>query len=176
LRKLVVLFFALGFGSVQAFPVTWTLEDVVFDDGGIAFGSFDYDTDTNAYSAINITTTAGSTLSGTQYGFINPDNPFITSDNPQFVDATGDLTGAQTLPLYLQEGLTNSGGVVAFKLGNSLSGVSLEDVCFNSGCSVGGTPRFMVSGYVTAVPIPAAAWLFGSALAGLGWVRRKRTV
>lgn len=28
----------------------------------------------------------------------------------------------------------------------------------------------------TAVPIPAAVWLFGSALAGLGWLRRKQTV
>jgi hypothetical protein len=28
---------------------------------------------------------------------------------------------------------------------------------------------------VTAVPIPAAVWLFGSALAGLGWFRRKQT-
>jgi len=27
-----------------------------------------------------------------------------------------------------------------------------------------------------AVPIPAAVWLFGSALAGLGWMRRKQTV
>jgi len=26
---------------------------------------------------------------------------------------------------------------------------------------------------VTAVPLPAAAWLFGSALAGLGWIRRQ---
>jgi hypothetical protein len=26
------------------------------------------------------------------------------------------------------------------------------------------------------VPVPAAAWLFGSALAGLGWMRRKQTV
>jgi hypothetical protein len=30
--------------------------------------------------------------------------------------------------------------------------------------------------YTTAVPIPAAVWLFGSALAGLGWLRRKQTV
>ncbi|MCP4831207.1 MAG: VPLPA-CTERM sorting domain-containing protein [Gammaproteobacteria bacterium] len=27
---------------------------------------------------------------------------------------------------------------------------------------------------VTAVPVPAAVWLFGSALAGLGWMRRKQ--
>lgn len=26
-----------------------------------------------------------------------------------------------------------------------------------------------------AVPVPAAAWLFGSALAGLGWLRRRRS-
>jgi hypothetical protein len=28
----------------------------------------------------------------------------------------------------------------------------------------------------SVVPIPAAVWLFGSALAGLGWMRRKQTV
>jgi hypothetical protein len=28
----------------------------------------------------------------------------------------------------------------------------------------------------TVVPVPAAIWLFGSALAGLGWMRRKQTV
>ncbi|MGI9317872.1 MAG: hypothetical protein ACR2QW_11095 [bacterium] len=28
---------------------------------------------------------------------------------------------------------------------------------------------------LTAVPIPAAVWLFGSALTGLGWLRRKQT-
>ena len=28
---------------------------------------------------------------------------------------------------------------------------------------------------MTAVPIPTAAWLFGSALASLGWIRRKQT-
>ncbi len=29
---------------------------------------------------------------------------------------------------------------------------------------------------IVPVPIPAAVWLFGSALAGLGWMRRKQTV
>jgi hypothetical protein len=30
--------------------------------------------------------------------------------------------------------------------------------------------------YSNVIPIPAAVWLFGSALAGLGWMRRKQTV
>ncbi len=32
---------------------------------------------------------------------------------------------------------------------------------------------FSASGTVTAIPVPAAVWLFGSALAGLGFVRRR---
>jgi hypothetical protein len=29
---------------------------------------------------------------------------------------------------------------------------------------------------LAAVPVPAAVWLFGSALAGLGWLRRKQSI
>lgn len=36
-----------------------------------------------------------------------------------------------------------------------------------------GTNDFLVTG--TLVPVPAALWLFGSALAGLGWLRRKQS-
>ena len=32
----------------------------------------------------------------------------------------------------------------------------------------------VINGDIALVPIPAAAWLFGSALAGLGWIRRKQ--
>ncbi len=32
------------------------------------------------------------------------------------------------------------------------------------------------AGNLTVVPVPAAVWLFGSALAGLGWFRRKSAV
>ena len=39
----------------------------------------------------------------------------------------------------------------------------------------GGNSGFILDDVVlTAVPVPAAVWLFGSALAGLGWVRRKQ--
>jgi hypothetical protein len=40
------------------------------------------------------------------------------------------------------------------------------------------TATYNIQGVMTAttVPVPAAVWLFGSALAGLGWLRRKQTV
>jgi hypothetical protein len=51
------------------------------------------------------------------------------------------------------------------------------DVLFNltSGPITGVVPA-LDNITLQAVPVPAAAWLFGSALAGLGWLRRKQTV
>jgi len=51
---------------------------------------------------------------------------------------------------------------------------------FSAGSKNGGTTTWAdyevaVTVSPTAVPIPAAVWLFGSALAGLGWIRRKQT-
>ena len=48
----VILLFVVG--SAQAAVVTWTLNDVVFEDLGTATGSFDYDADTNVYSDVAI--------------------------------------------------------------------------------------------------------------------------
>jgi hypothetical protein len=42
--------------------------------------------------------------------------------------------------------------------GNGLDGVVMDNIT------------------VSTVPVPAAVWLFGSALAGLGWLRRKQTI
>jgi hypothetical protein len=51
------------------------------------------------------------------------------------------------------------------------SWVNLESVEFMSGTGSATLDNIVVS----AVPIPAAVWLFGSALAGLGWMRRKKS-
>ena len=72
-----------------------------------------------------------------------------------------------SLELDFDQPLTNAGGVVSF---------TASEV---AGASIGGAgyvenTRSIVSGTLvgsTVVPIPAAVWLFGSALAGLGWLR-----
>ena len=51
---------------------------------------------------------------------------------------------------------------------------SVNDTCYIVGyCSFHAASLDDIT--VSAVPIPAAVWLFGSALAGLGWLKRKKT-
>ena len=46
----------------------------------------------------------------------------------------------------------------------------------NGGLTLTGVSIFLLpGGTITAVPVPAAMWLFGSALGGLGWMRRRKT-
>jgi len=52
---------------------------------------------------------------------------------------------------------------------------SVEIEVYNWSGSLG-AGMFFDNIVVSTVPIPAAVWLFGSALAGLGWMRRKQTV
>jgi hypothetical protein len=57
-------------------------------------------------------------------------------------------------------------GVLAYELGDWL----------NAGAVGGSELDPLATAWTVAVPVPAAVWLFGSALAGLGWMRRKQTV
>jgi hypothetical protein len=54
--------------------------------------------------------------------------------------------------------------IFSFRNGDSAAYVFVDDPQDGAGLKL------------AAVPIPAAVWLFGSALAGLGWLRRKQTV
>jgi hypothetical protein len=58
---------------------------------------------------------------------------------------------------------------------NSVSRINIEDSVHSGfGDSYFGIPLDNFS--ATVVPIPGAVWLFGTALAGLGWIRRKRAI
>jgi hypothetical protein len=177
MRNLIVLLLALICSSVWAAPVTWTLSDVFFTGGDALTGSFDYDADTNTYSDINI--------------FFEYDDPFEDGYH-NFYTTTGvwhngdsfesDSNGAYFYPwydfpehfdflaLWFTAPLTNSGGNISLESGSGI---------FNQYIYYGGTVTPVLtgiaSGSVTAntVPIPAAVWLFGSALAGLGFLRRR---
>ena len=86
-------------------PLTWTISNATFSDGGTASGTFVYDADTNTYSSINITTTTGSVRSGASYSFncTAPCNG-LTPDSSESLSLTispvSDQTGAPGFAIF----------------------------------------------------------------------------
>jgi hypothetical protein len=172
MRYVLTLLLLFGCSLANAIPVTWTLEDAGFDDGGKLLGSFTFDVANNEYSNISVITTAGTILPGTDYQecFADDCSAFFLS---------GTFGGsAQLIRLYNESGpygafiafsnrLTNSGGVVELSIFTNAFG-------FREGLGATGPERYIVSGYVSAVPIPAAVYLLGSGLGLLGWFRRRQ--
>lgn len=203
MKKLTGLMLLFVCSSAWAIPVTWTLNGVAIswqDDGGfgspgsgIVTGSFTYDADTNVYSNVYIRTPDANFWWGADYTdtvliYGNPPAVF----NPVLSASSGGLTinsggfGSVGCGFNFCEGnlylvfaspLTNAGGTVSL-VPSSLGGS--REVELQSGSNDGVlNSRTIESGSLVgaaAVPVPAAIWLFGSALAGLGWMGRKRVV
>lgn len=162
---------ALGSHSAQAAPVTWTLDDVIFYDGGTASGNFTFDAATNTYTAWSITTTAttnaaadgGYPLNGATYTTNNLTGASSSSYlNPYGVTVkTGG--GADSLSLVFNSVLTGAGGTIKIKTGSEYAGFGFES-------------RSLESGSVSAVPLPGALPMFAAGLGMLGLVRGRRRV
>ena len=183
-RKVTIAIIAsLAFTSltVYAVPITWTINDLVFDDGGTGNGSFVYNQNTGLFSDISISTTDGTTLLGHSYTRLGPIFVGPAPGDPASFMSILSGTGVPTLldtafALSFVSPLTNAGG------SSALLETSVEYQCNTPGfCgTASGTDvkfkRFIVSGSVQAtVPVPAATWLFGSGLLGLiGIARRKK--
>ena len=155
--------------SASAAPVTWTLSNITFTDGGIATGSFTYDADTNIVSTWNITVSGGNTTSFPPFTY-NPSDSSVDTPLFAFVLPPTDpafIDDYRVLRLYPISPLTDAGGVVSLDM-NPTDG-SVE--CFNCG------PYRPVTGGTldaTATPEPGSAILAGvPLLAGLIVLRRR---
>ena len=182
MRIFICFGLALFASAASAVQLTWTLDNVVFQsaitgDVGTATGSFDYDADTDTYSNINIVTsgwTDANDVQALEHEFytdsysVNYDYPYQKTDIWNYDENVVRLTrydeGIGELGWMIMDfsdaPLTNAGGIS-----------HLRDGLINGD---GGVFAWFVTGSVQAsvVPIPAAVWLFASALAGLGWFRR----
>jgi hypothetical protein len=178
-RRLVAIAALLAFPAwvpgAAASPIQWTLTDVLFEDGGTASGSFIYDADTNAFSAIAINTSGGTLAPPATYTAVI----FGTAGDAALVPAAGpDLTGASLLQLVFQFPLTNAGGLVFLVDPFFPTASSFEGGCLNAACTSVDFGRLMVDGGIigtpaSVVPLPAAAWLLGPALGLLAALRRR---
>jgi hypothetical protein len=164
-KSLTILLFLFS-AMAHASPVTWTLENVLFEDGGTAYGSYTYDADINAFTNLSITTTTGSIISlGQTY---TTGCYYIYCGDLDDTVAAGILGSFAPIFGFVLDGpMTNNGGSHQLLIGPCQLSCEFEED--------GETFRNVISGSVSAVPIPAAVWLFGSALAGLGWLRRRQT-
>jgi hypothetical protein len=175
-KHLLSLSLMLMAGVASAAPVDWTLNFTEFDNPQTAAaGSFTFDSATGVYSNIDIVvcqdgcrisydldTQVGLATGAGQVGFSSA--------------AVGVFLG-----LVFESDLTNAGGNINLVTNPGDWGASLLGSCGNNLACPAPDPdpstfTSAISGSVTAVPVPAAVWLFGSALAGLGWMRRKQTV
>lgn len=157
---LLLLFLSIGTGAMAA-PVTYALSDFNFADGGSAHGSFTYDSSSNIMSAVNIYTTSGTAFTGDAYGTGVANWLYLEFYTDNFPGTTNETAFVLSL---------NQGAISGTAQGT-------EFLCTGEWCSGSsiGLRSIVGSGTLTAVPLPAAVWLFGSALAGLGWIRRKQS-
>jgi hypothetical protein len=168
--------------SAEASPILWTLNQVTFDDGGTASGSFVFDAETSVYSGIDITTTAGTVMSsGATY---QDEHPFYSGlSGARFLvmlDALPATFGTRALQLPFVSELTDLGQTVAlgglFNFGEGTCGATpCQDVSADlpmrrivSG-EVYGTPAS-----VAAVPEPATLLLLGMGLSATAVCSRSR--
>jgi len=96
------------------------------------------------------------------------------------VNWTGLIDGSSAMSI-LSGGATCTGTGCSFALGPIVNGPLLHPagvastlgILLSFDLSAGDTATFDTRFEVVPVPIPAAAWLFGSALGLLGWLRRR---
>jgi len=169
-KKLSVSIFAalIFFSSVaQAASITWTINGpitiVTGDLRAVITGSFDFDADTNSFSNVSLSLVDDS-FPGTIYDISNAWSAVTAGSDSSSIatNATapaGSYWDSSNIDLFLFAPLTNAGG----------------NIITSASVFVDGTKRPGVGyGSISAVPVPTAVWLFGSALAGLGWFGRRQ--
>jgi len=182
-----MVFFRNGSGTIAgdaaANLASWTNSGGgLYVELGAAFPGLDY----SWVPTAGVTSTAGNDPSSDQVTIADPGSDIVQFTNNDELDSWG-YTGHGDFLTYggLDVIITNdaTGRAVTLAGDQGLGRViynNIDAACCGLTSSHGGpaavnllTGSFAYLAGATIVPVPAAVWLFGSALAGLGFLRRK---
>ncbi|RBP13889.1 hypothetical protein DFR50_111151 [Roseiarcus fermentans] len=150
--------FAFGAASQARADVWWTLENVTFDDGGTATGSFMINVDDYSGGG-QAATTAGATLGGYTYDYVTTNNP---TDDTMYFQLAGPYEYARGMALTFAHPLTTAIDE------NDIIGASSWE-CAGYSCPGSGTIRYVTGGYAVAPEAPTwAMMILGAGLLGFG--------
>ena len=177
MKKICLYAVALSFwamsGLTNAAALQWNLQDVAFENGEIATGSFMYEASTNTYSSASITITS-SPISHLNRTWTDVSiNPAVSSSTTLYFISTSSLhTDSVQFSWDTSSPLNESGGIRV--LSSDVS--NIRHTNFESGVIL--TQRsYVVSGSLVAVtPVPEPE-IYAMMLAGLGimgWAARRR--
>ena len=188
--------------SVNAFaiPVEWTISNLHDEYGHSTTGSFTYDADLDIYDISNITITYGNYINTagdpTLYNLSSHNSSQAgPASNSQFlrIEGTSGYSQGYGYPPSLilntiqwAAPLTNAGGNVLIDAATFLCLTACvgsinydprpsEIDYYSHNIIEGEGGQYLEPEITGVVPVPAAVWLFGSALGGLGWMRRRNS-
>lgn len=174
LAAVIAVGLVAGTTAARAGNIDYVLQNVTFDDGGTASGSFTVDPSSGAIQTLSITTTAGSTLPGYSYSY---PGGTLTLGQPAFFASSPDPTLSFEL---LMPPFPNDTIVLELQFENPLTGGGVDPIVVGTGvsyeCDNCNPFREVTGGDIAAVPEPLSLTLLGSGLVGLGVARRRRGV